>query len=337
MDASSRTFPDFITQSLPDLVKPRKTLTDLDQDENRGVFWLKIIRELAPKIGISTENLHLIHQILTARAIASFLSRLSDKSITYEKPLYGNALPFIDIDEPMAWCIFIDEMGNHVDARTGQITEQLKIVTDPSEIEKWYSQNLATRGTIVRPRYLTMIEHPYLPNGAIELYGAAVRKDVDVLRNQLKEFSGNSYTSDQINAHVQTIRNRLQGIPRVLWGSTDLITETVAKAKEACQNASISTEKVTINILRSVVIDYLMSNYEDPFVIGALHGFVTYSQRANSDASVPIPQLDYAIEWGQKALTKPVVVESKSFNHLDKPGVLEYMKQKHKELTRSLG
>ncbi|CAF3041125.1 unnamed protein product [Rotaria sp. Silwood2] len=262
MDASSRTFPDFITQSLPDLVKPRKTLTDLDQDENRGVFWLKIIRELAPKIGISTENLHLIHQILTARAIASFLSRLSDKSITYEKPLYGNALPFIDIDEPMAWCIFIDEMGNHVDARTGQITEQLKIVTDPSEIEKWYSQNLATRGTIVRPRYLTMIEHPYLPNGAIELYGAAVRKDVDVLRNQLKEFSGNSYTSDQINAHVQTIRNRLQGIPRVLWGSTDLITETVAKAKEACQNASISTEKVTINVLRSVVIDYLMSNYE---------------------------------------------------------------------------
>ncbi|CAF4404241.1 unnamed protein product, partial [Rotaria sordida] len=71
MDASGRTFPDFITQALPSLVVHNKYLTNLDQDENRSAFWMKILRELAPKIDLPAEVLQSIHQILTVHALAA--------------------------------------------------------------------------------------------------------------------------------------------------------------------------------------------------------------------------------------------------------------------------
>ncbi|CAF1446621.1 unnamed protein product [Rotaria sordida] len=336
MDASGRTFPDFITQALPSLVVPNKFLTDLDQDENRSAFWMKILRELAPKIDLPSESLQSIHQILTVHTLKGFLLRLTDGSITYEKQVYENVLPFIDTDEPMAWCVFVNKDLDRVDARTGQVIEQSTFITDPIEIEGWYRTNLAKRGSVVRPRYLSLREYSNFPDGAIELYNTCTRKDVDILRDQLTELGGNSYSSDQINSHIYTIRDRLKTIPCVVWGSTDLITETIVMAKAACQGATVPTEKVTINITRAIVIDYLVSHCEDRFAAGALRGFGEYARIASQQASAGTTELDYAIECGQKATTETTSLQIVPFIHLDKPGVREYLEQQYKKLARQL-
>ncbi|CAF3004740.1 unnamed protein product [Rotaria sp. Silwood2] len=336
MDASGRTFPDFITQALSSLVIPNKFLTDLDQDENRSAFWMKILRELAPKIGLPSESLQSIHQILTVHALKGFLLRLTDGSITYEKQVYENVLPFIDTDEPMAWCVFVNKDMDRVDAHTGQVTERSTFITDPIEVERWYRTNLEKHGSVVRPRYLSLREYSNFPIGAIELYNTCSRKDVDILRDQLKALRGNTYSSDQINAHIYTIRDRLKTIPCVVWGSTDLITETTAMAKAACQGAALPTEKVTINITRSIITDYLVSHCDDRFVAGALRGFGEYARIASQQASAGITEIDYAIECGQKATTELATFQIMPFIHLDKPGVREYLEQQHKKLTRQL-
>ena len=124
MDASHRSFPEFITDALPSLVFPNKFLVDLDQDENRAAFWMKIIRELTTKINLTPETLQSINQILTVHALKGFLLRLTDHSITYEKPVYGDALPCIDTEEPMAWCVFVNEKRDRVSPRTGQVTDK---------------------------------------------------------------------------------------------------------------------------------------------------------------------------------------------------------------------
>ena len=85
MDASGRTFPDFVANALPSLVVPNAFLTDLNTDENRSAFWMKIIRELAPKIDVPSETLQAIHQILTVHTLKGFLLRLTDGSVTYEE------------------------------------------------------------------------------------------------------------------------------------------------------------------------------------------------------------------------------------------------------------
>ncbi|CAF4606486.1 unnamed protein product [Rotaria sp. Silwood1] len=336
MDASGRTFPDFITQALPSLVVPNKFLTDLDQDENRSAFWMKILRELAPKISLSSESLQSIHQILTVHALKGFLLRLTDGSITYEKQVYENVLPFIDTDEPMAWCVFINKDLDRVDARTGQVTERSTFITDPIEVERWYRTNLEKHGSVVRPRYLSLREYPNFPNGAIELYNTCTRKDVDILRDQLKELDGNSYSSDQINAHIYTIRDRLRTIPYVVWGATDVINDTIVMAKAACQGATLPTEKVTINIPKSIIVDYLVSQCDNHFVAGALRGFGEYARIASQQVLTGITELDYAIECGQKATTETTAFQIVLFIHLDKPGVREYLEQQYKKLIRQL-
>ncbi|CAF3158417.1 unnamed protein product [Rotaria sp. Silwood2] len=277
MDASGRTFPDFITQALSSLVVSNKYLSDLDQDENRSTFWMKILRQVAPKIDLTSETLQSIHQILTVHILKGFLLQLTDGSITYEKQVYENVSPFIDTDEPMAWCVFVNKDFDLVNARTGQVIERSTFITDPHEVEGWYRMNLQKRGSVVRPQYLSKREYPTFPDGAIELYNTSTRKDVDILRDQLKELGGDSYSFDQINAHVYTIRDRLTTIPCVLWGSTDLINQTTAIAKATCQGATLPTEKVTINITRPIIIDYLVSHCDDPFVTGALRGFGEYA------------------------------------------------------------
>jgi hypothetical protein len=40
----------------------------------------------------------------------------------------------IDTDEPMAWYVFVNENGERVNARTGQIAEWLLFITDPVKI-----------------------------------------------------------------------------------------------------------------------------------------------------------------------------------------------------------
>ena len=150
-----------------------------------------------------------------------------------------------------AWCIFVDQNRNRVDASTGQMTQPTSIVTDPITVANYYTENVTKRGSVVRPRYFTLLEYPELPEGAIELYSASAKKDVDILRDQLIELSNGSISSDQINAHIYTIRDRLQSIPCVLWGSVDQLTETITMAKAACQGASLPTEKVIIKHLTS--------------------------------------------------------------------------------------
>ena len=83
MDASGQLLPEFIAQALPALVVSNRFLIDLDQDENRSAFWMKIIRQLAPKIDATSDTLESIHQILTAHALKAFLLRVTDGSITY--------------------------------------------------------------------------------------------------------------------------------------------------------------------------------------------------------------------------------------------------------------
>ncbi|CAF4707316.1 unnamed protein product, partial [Rotaria magnacalcarata] len=48
---------------------------------------------------------------------------MTDGSVTYEKQVYENVLPFIDTDEPMAWCVFMNKDSDRVNGRTGEITE----------------------------------------------------------------------------------------------------------------------------------------------------------------------------------------------------------------------
>jgi hypothetical protein len=90
MDASGRTFPDFIASVLPALVVPNTFLADLDLDENRSAFWMKIIRELASKMAVSQETLQSIHQILSVQVLKDFLLRLTDGSVTYEEEISQN-------------------------------------------------------------------------------------------------------------------------------------------------------------------------------------------------------------------------------------------------------
>ena len=236
----------------------------------------------------------------------------------------------------MAWCVYTDKDGHRVDARTGYLTERLTFIIDPKEVEKYYAINLLRHGSVVRPRYLSLLDYSTLPDGAIELYGTATRKDVDILRDQLLEFGLGVYSSDQINVHIYTIRDRLTSIPCVLWGSTDSIIETVATAKAACQGASVPVEQVTIAIIRSVVVEYLISQSDDPFITGALRGLSEYPRMASEQASATIKELDYAIECGQKAKTSPTVSPCVPFIHLDKPGVHQYLEQEKNKLTRTL-
>lgn len=336
MDASGRTFPDFITQALPSLVVHNKYLTDLDQDENRSAFWMKILRELAPKIGLTAEVLQSIHQILTVHSLKGFLLRLTDDSITYGKQIYENVSAFIDTDEPMAWCIFVNKNLDRVHARTGQVTESSTFVTDKREIAQWYSINLAKHGAVVRPRYLSKQDYGNFPDDAIELYSTCTRKDVDILRDQLEEFGKGSYSSDQINAHIYTIRDRLKTIPRVIWGSQELIIQTITEAKAACQGATLPTEKVVINITRPIIIDYLLAHCTDRFVCGALRGFGDYSRVASQQVSAGMNEIDYAIECGQKAMAEENSQQIVPFIHLDKPGVREYLESQHRKLTLQL-
>jgi hypothetical protein len=190
-------------------------------------------------------------------------------------------------------------------------------------------------GSLVRPRYLTLLEYPQLPEGAIELYSTSAKKDTDILRDQLIELGHGSFSSDQINAHIYTIRDRAKCIPCVLWGSTDQITEKVIMTKAACQGASLPTENVVINISRAVTIDYLISHCNDPFVAGVLRAFGEYSRVAKEQIEAGFTELDYVIECGQNTTTIPTY-ETMRFIHLDKPGVQEYMKQQQKQLARAL-
>ena len=335
MEASRRTFPDFITHSLPALVTPNNYLTDINADENRSKFWMKIMRELAPKIALPSESLQLINQIITAHVIKGFLFRLTDGSVTYEKDVYPNVLPFIDTDQPAAWCIFVDQNGNKVNATTGQIIKPSSLVTDPVVVQECYSRNWCMHGALVRPRYLTLLEYPQLPEGAIELYSTSDKKDTDILQDQLIELGHGSFSSDQINAHIYTIRDRAKCIPCVLWRSTDEINEKVMMTKAACQGASLPTENVVINISRAATIDYLISHCNDPFVAGVLRAFGEYSRVAKEQLEAGVTQFDYVIECGQNTTTIPNY-ETIRFIHLDKPGVREYMKQQQKNLARVL-
>jgi hypothetical protein len=335
MDASGRTFPDFIASALPVLVVPNTFLTNINVDENRSAFWMKIIRQLASKIALPSETLQSIHQILSVHTLKCFLLRLTDGSVTYEKQIYENVTPFIDTDEPKAWCIFVDQAGNRVNASNGQIIEPTALVTDPIAIPKYYDANVIKKGSIVRPRYLTLLEYPELPEGAIELYSTSTKKDVDILRDQLIELSNGSISSDQINAHIYTIRDRLTSIPCVVWGSIHQIAETITMAKTVCQGASLPTETIVINISRAVVIDYLIAHCDDPFIAGALRAFGEYSRIAKEQSMAGVSELDYVIECGQNTTIIPSY-ETMRFIHFDKPGVREYMDKLEKKLLRSL-
>jgi hypothetical protein len=167
------------------------------------------------------------------------------------------------------------------------------------------------------------------------LYRTSAKKDVDILRDQLIELNNGSVSSDQINAHIYTIRDRVKCIPCVLWGSLDQIDQTVTRAKIACQGASLPTETVVINISRSIVIDYLVSHCDHPFVAGALRAFGEYARVCKEQSSAGVTELDYVIECGQNTTTIPSY-ESMRFSHLDKPGVQDYLQKLQKKLTRSL-
>lgn len=335
MDASQRIFPEFIQNALPMLVVSNKILIDLDLDENRTGFWMKILRQLAPKISLPEESLRAIDQILSVHVLKGFLHRLTDHSITYEKQIYENVSPFIDTDQAKAWCVFVDQHGNRLDASTGRSIKSSSFVKDPATVHNYYSQNVRMHGALVRPRYLTLLEYPQLEEGTIELYQTSIKKDSEILRDQLVEMNNGMYSSGQINAHIHTIRDRLKSIPTVLWGSHRQIAETVRTAKEACQGALIPTEKVTINVPRTIAVEYLIAHSEQPFIAGALRGFNEYSRVSKESALVGVKELDYAIESGQNTTTIPSF-ETKSFLHLDKPGVKEYFDKLNKQLLRSL-
>ncbi|CAF4780272.1 unnamed protein product, partial [Rotaria sp. Silwood2] len=86
----------------------------------------------------------------------------------------------------MAWCIFVNEKSEPVDPRTGHVAVQTNFITDKYEVERWYTLNLRTHGSTVRPRYLSKQDFANFSDDAIELYGTASPKDVDILRNQIE-------------------------------------------------------------------------------------------------------------------------------------------------------
>jgi hypothetical protein len=135
-----------VSQNLSTLITPNAYLTDLNADENRSKFWIKIIREVASETAVSSENLQSIHHIISAHVIKGFLLRLTDGSVTYEKEVYPNVLPFIDTDQTMAWCIFVGQNGNRVNATTGQIIEATSLVTDPIAVHQCYARNVSMKG-----------------------------------------------------------------------------------------------------------------------------------------------------------------------------------------------
>lgn len=336
MDASNRSFPDFITKALPSLVLPHKVLTDLDQDDNRTAFWMRIVRQLASKVNLPEQSVQTINRILTVHALKKFSLHLSNESLTYEKPVYNDALPFIDSDDPMVWCVFINETGDLVDPRTGTVTEKKTFITNPKEIQYWYSMNVTKSGSVVRPRYLTLLDYSNLPDGAIELYASGMRKDVDILREQLEKLFGSTYRPSQFDAHIYTLRDRLKKIPHVQWNDKKSIDETVANARAACQGATLPMEKVSVGIPRSAVIDYCSAHCDDPFVVGALRGLEDYS-RVSAQASVAVlSQIDYAIECGEKHLESTPTNQPFQFQHMDKPGVQEYFEKQRKKFARKL-
>ena len=336
MEASNRTFPEFITKALPSLLTPNKFLIDLDQDENRAAFWMKVIRLLTPKINLPETTLQTINHILTVHALKNVSLRLTDDSISYEKPVYGDAVPFIDTDEPMAWCTFINEGGNRVHPRTGQVAERMNFITDPHQVERYYAMNLAKHGSVVRPRYLTQMECTSLPPGAIELYNSGMRKDVDILREQLTELFGSTQGNNQIDAHIYTIRDRLKTIPSVVWDNKESIKQTIEHAKATCQSATLPTEKITVNIPRSIIIDYCLAHCKDPFTIGAMRGFENYSRVSTQPSLAGMSQIDYAIDCGERNVANAVTDATVQFQHLDKPGVNECLEKHRKRFSRTL-
>ena len=183
---------------------------------------------------------------------------------------------------------------------------------------------------------MTLLDYPDLPVGAIELYSSGVRKDVDILRDQLIELYNHSHGSNQIDAHIYTIRDRVKTIPCVVWANKDSISQTVANAKAACQGATLPIESISVNIPKALVIDYCVSHCEDAFAVGALRGFDEYSRVASQESATGMTQLDYAIECGQKGLGAPAVSSTAQFLHLDKPGVHKYLEKQCKKLGRSL-
>ncbi len=163
-----------------------------------------------------------------------------------------------------------------MNALTGEIMKLSSIVTDPVAVQQSYARNVGMHGSLVHPRYLTLFEYLQLPDGAIELYRTSAKKDVDILRDQLLELNNGSFSSDQINADIYTIRDRVKCIPCVPWRSSDQIAETVITIKTVCQAASLPTETVVISISRATAIDYLASHCDDSFVAGALRAFGEY-------------------------------------------------------------
>lgn len=336
MEASNRTFPEFIAKALPSLLTPNKFLVDLDQDENRAPFWMKIIRQLAPKINLPEKTLQTINQILTVHALKHISLRLTDDSISYGKPVYDDAMPFIDTDEPTAWSIFVNASGDRVDPLTGKVAEKINFITDPRQVERYYAMNLTRNGSVVRPRYLTQMNFANLPPGAIELYGSGMRKDVDILREKLTELFGSTQGNNQIDAHIYTIRDRLKTIPCVVWGNNESIKQTIEHAKATCQSATLPTETVTISIPRAIIIDYCLANCADPFVIGAMRGFENYSRVSTQQSVAGMSQIDYAIDCGELNAANAVANATVQFQHLDKPGVHECLEKHRKKFSRSL-
>ena len=216
------------------------------------------------------------------------------------------------------------------------MTDELTFIADPHQVERYYLQNLSKHGAVVRPRYLTLLDYPELPAGAIELYSSGIRKDVDILRDQLIELYNQSHGSNQIDAHIYTIRDRVKTIPCVVWADKDSISQTVANAKAACQGAMLPIESISVNIPKAVVIDYCVSHCEDPFAVGALRGFDEYSRVASQESATGVTQLDYAIECGQKGVGATTARSTVQFLHVDKLGVQKYLEKQYKKLCRSL-
>ncbi|UJR12340.1 hypothetical protein I4U23_016517 [Adineta vaga] len=336
MDVTQRPFPNFIIKALPTLLDSNKILTNLDHDDNRSVFWMKILRELAPKIKLSSEKLETINQILTIRALKGFLQRARGHTIDYQRSIYRDALPFIDTDEPMAWCIFVNSNFDRVDSHTGQVLRKNTFVTNPNEVEKWYRINLTTSGATVRPRYLTLLNYPNLPDGAIELYNNGIRKDVDIFRDQLLELYSNVHTSNQINAHIYTIRDRMKTIPYVQWDNETLIREVVSQTKAECQGATLPMELANVVVTKKVMIDYCLEHCNDRFVVGVVRGLHEYYQVDSQASASGISPIDYALECGQKALDTTTDTLILPFNRIDRPGVREYLERQRKKFCRVL-
>ncbi|CAF1457831.1 unnamed protein product [Didymodactylos carnosus] len=296
MDVSGHLFPDFVMQSLPTLVRSNANLIDLDQDENRSVFWLKILQSLAVKLSLSTETLLSIKHILIVNSLKGFLLRLTDTVVRYERQIYENVSPYIDTNEPKAWCVFVDQNGNMLNAETGVVVGLTNIVSDPKMVQKWYDTNFYKKGAVVRPRYLTLIDNPNLAHGSIELYNSSAPKDIDILREQLLTLG---YSTVQIDAHINTTRDKIKHIPRVIQNQDP--SSVVLASQGACQGATIPTETITINISH-------------------------HTQYPN--------EIDYAIGCGLKSNSK--ITPQTPFHHLDKLDVQKTLLQYQEQFEKTI-